>query len=177
MKHRFFITVIFFLGISLIFAQSSSIPNGYRKVTLGMSLSEVKNALFRDKIFGYRGDADVSLLPSDYKQTIIETQGDTFILESWFLFNEDKLYNMAINLNPDKVDYPSVFRTLCKKYGEPDFLNPEKALWKNSSVQMSLEKPLTIKYIDVLVNEKLIADAKATESAEEILREDFLNSL
>jgi len=177
MKHRFFFTVIFFISFSFIFAQSASIPNGYRKVSLGMTLSEVKDALFRDKIFGYRGDADVSLLPSDYKQTIIETQGDSFIAESWFLFNDDRLYNMAININPDKMDYATVFRTLCKKYGEPLFLNPEKAMWKNSSVQMSLEKPLTIKYIDIIVNEKLLSEATAKESAEEILRDDFLNSL
>ena len=177
MKSRFLFILILCITFSFISAETSSIPKGYRKVSLGMTLSEVKDALFRDKIFGYRGDSDVSLLPSDYKQTIIESQGDSFILESWFLFNEDKLYNMAININPEKMDYASVFKTLCKKYGQPDSLNPEKAMWKDSDVQMSLERPLTIKYIDLKVNEKLLSQANAKESAEEILRDDFLNSL
>lgn len=155
----------------------SPIPHGYRNINLGMTLDAVKTELLGDSIFGYRGDRDVSLLPNGNKQTIIETSNDGFIESSWFLFHQDRLYNMSININQNLMDYHSVFKTLCKKYGEPKSLNPQKVLWENEWITMTLERPLSIKYIDNLIFQRLQDNSKIHKSAGEMLREDFLDSL
>jgi hypothetical protein len=59
----------------------------------------------------------------------------------------------------------------------PNFISPEKSEWKNDSVIMSLEKPLSIKYTDKKVFDELRDRASVNKSAEEQAREDFLNAL
>lgn len=155
----------------------SPLPHGYRNINLGMTLDAVKIELLGDSLFGYRGDRDVSLLPNGNKQTIIETSNDGFIESSWFLFHQDRLYNMSININQNLMDYHSVFYTLCEKYGEPKSLNPQKVTWENEWITMTLERPLSIKYIDNLIFQRLQNNSKIDKSAGEMLREDFLDSL
>ena len=95
----------------------------------------------------------------------------------WFQFYEEKLYSITVNVNREKIDHYSIFSTLCKKYGNPDTLNPEKSVWKSQSVMMSLERPLTLKYVDLQIFEKLQNKSTVSPSAQEVLREMFLDSL
>lgn len=157
------------------FAQAS-LPSGYRGITLGMSLDQVKSALLRDAMFGYRGERDVTMLP-DGDRNIIETKGNGYLSDCWFQFTDGKLYTIIININTDKMDYYSIFNTLCGKYGNPDELDPEHCSWKGSSVIMTLEKPLCIKYIDVQLSGLLADQAQTQAAAEEMLRKNFLDSL
>ncbi|NLL99954.1 MAG: hypothetical protein GX220_00665 [Treponema sp.] len=168
---------IFLFSNYFLFSQSSDLPHGYRNINLGMTLESVKKELLSDSVFGYRGDRDVSLLPNGYKQTIIETSNNGFLSATWFLFNENRLYNMTININRELMDYHSVFLTLCNKYGQPEFLNPEKAIWQNEWIQMTLERPLSIKYMDMIVFNSLQEESGVDQSVREMLREDFLDSL
>ena len=66
---------------------------------------------------------------------------------------------------------------MCEKYGQPNSLSPKKSEWKNDSVIMSLEKPLTLKYTDVKTFEELQNKSYVRESAEEYNRKNFLDSL
>ena len=102
------------------------LPNGYSTVKLGMTLEEVKSALLRDSDFGYRGDRDVSLLPGENRH-LIETKGGSFLGNCWFQFYDESLYIISVNVNREFMDYYSIFSTLCKKYGNPKYLDPEKA--------------------------------------------------
>ena len=120
-----------------------------------MSLEETKDALVKDSSFGYHGDRDVSLVPGTNK-VLIETDseyghGSNFLKRCYFQFFEDKLFIITININQDKMDYYSIFTKLSEKYGKPDSLDPQSATWKNDDITLSLERPLTLKYID---NEK-----------------------
>ena len=98
------ILAIFSLSFLFIFSlNAKDIPNGYKTVKLGMSLEETKDELLRDTDFGYRGDRDVSLLPSANKN-LIETDsstglGSNFLERCWFQFYNDKLYIITININ------------------------------------------------------------------------------
>lgn len=157
------------------FAQAS-LPSGYRGITLGMSLEQVKSALLRDAEFGYRGDRDVSMLP-DGDRNIIETKGAGYLSDCWFQFTDGKLYTIIININTAKMDYYSVFNTLCGKYGNPDELDPEHCTWNGSAVIMTLEKPLCIKYIDVQLSGQLEQRAQTEAASEETARKSFLDSL
>ena len=155
---------------------NTNLPTGYSTVKLGMSLEDVKTALLRDPDFGYRGERDVSLLPGENRQ-LIETNGADFLGNCWFQFHENSLYIISINVNPDFMDYYSIFSTLCKKYGNPNYLDPEKATWENESVILSLEKPLCLKYTDAQTYAKINEESKVQEATIEYLRQGFLDSL
>lgn len=153
---------------------SGGIPGTYRSVSLGMSLEEAKKALLADHIFGYRGDRDVSLLPT-MNRTLIETVGDSFIRRAWFQFHEEALYIMTFNMDPGLVDYYSIYKSLVGKYGEPSALDPRKAMWEDGKVTLSLERPLTVKYMDAEVFASLLGETGADKAAYDLLRENFVN--
>ena len=160
---------------------AKDLPNGYGDITLGMSLEQAKDALKKNPEFGYHGDRDVSLLPGE-NRVLIETDADrgfgsNFLNRCWFQFSEDLLYIMLINVNKEKMDYYSIFTNLCEKYGNPDSLSPEKAVWKNDTVTMSLEKPLTLKYVDNKKFEELQNKSNVKPGHVEITRDDFLSGL
>ena len=182
MKHLRFL----FLGLLLsllpvaLFAQEA-LPSGYANIRLGMSLEEVKAALKKDPQFGYRGDRDVSLLPGDAR-VLIETDSSrnaphSFLDRCWFQFYEEKLCVIIINVKTSRMDHYSIFSKLCGKYGNPATLNPEKSEWVSDTVIMSLEKPLTLKYIDKAVFDKLQNQSQVNKSIEETSRERFLEGL
>jgi hypothetical protein len=155
-------------------AEILPLPRTFRELTLGMSLDELKNALAADSLFRYRGDRDVSLLPIQ-EQTLIETSGFSFIRRAFFQLEEGNLFIMSFTLDTSLVDHYSVFTSFVEKYGEPNSLNPRQAVWENAESRISIERPLTVKYIDKIVFDELIEQSDAEESFELELRRDFLN--
>ena len=146
----------------------------YRTISLGMDIQTVKEQLLADSLFGYRGERDVSLLPT-LNRTLIETAGFSFISRSWFQFYEEKLYIMSFYLDSEKVDYYSVYSSLVQKYGEPAFLDPRKAVWSDGRITLSIERPLTVKYIDSAVFASLLDRSGTEKAVSEMLREEFIN--
>jgi hypothetical protein len=155
-------------------ANPVELPDTYRSVTLGMDLEAVKTELLADSLFGYRGERDVSLLPGE-NRSLIETSGPSFIRRAWFQFSDSKLYIMTFNLDPSKVDYYSLYSTLVKKYGEPAVLDPHKAVWAGEKVTLSLERPLTVKYVENEVFNGILEGSKAEKAITDVQRENFLN--
>ncbi|MGN0729771.1 hypothetical protein [Treponema sp.] len=171
---------MFFFSVFTVCAQEA-LPAGYRGIQLGMSVEQVKDALKKDHNFGYRGDRDVSLLPGE-NRTLIETDTSrtapySFLERCWFQFYEGKLYTITLTLRRSKIDHYSVFSSLTEKYGNPGTLNPEKSEWKDDSVIMALERPLTLKYTDRGIFEELQSKALVEKSAEEMARDNFLEGL
>jgi hypothetical protein len=161
-KKKLFAAPLFALLCAASFAQTA-LPKGYGNIVLGMSKEEVQDALKKTPAFGYRGERDVSLLPST-RQTVIETPGGGSVFaRAWFQFNEDRLAVITINLNPAKADRFSVFTTLVSKYGEPRVITPQKSEWRNDDIIFTLESPLTLKYVDARVFDK---DAEQTSSGQ-----------
>lgn len=151
-----------------------ALPDTYRTLSLGMTIDAVKEQLLSDGLFGYRGERDVSLLPT-LNRSLIETVGSSFIIRSWFQFYEEKLYIMTFNLDSEKVDYYSIYSGLVKKYGEPVSLDPHKAVWGDEKVTLSLERPLTLKYMDAAVFQSLLDSSGADKAVSDLLRETFIN--
>lgn len=75
------------------------------------------------------------------------------------------------------MDHFSVFDSLCKKYGMPDSVSPEKSVWNGEGVTMSLERPLTLKYVDKATFESLQKKSMVGPDGTEITREMFLEGL
>lgn len=172
----FFLTA--FCSISVLFSEDK-LPLGYGGVTLGMGFEETKEALIKNREFGYNGPRDVSLLPGE-NRALIETDAVrhhvySFLDRCFFQFADEKLEVITINLNRDRIDHYSVFYTLCQKYGKPISLSPQKSVWKDGSVIMSLERPLTLKYVASGTLERATSDVPL--AGVEMTRDSFLNGL
>jgi hypothetical protein len=153
----------------------NTLSSEFHGIRLGMGLDELKSALLGNSLFSFRGDRDVSLLPAG-EQVLIETSGLSFVKRAFFQLRDNRLFIMAYSLNTETMDHYSVFSALVANYGDPDSLNPKEAVWLSDEVRLSVERPLTVKYIDRKVFDKLALDSKVTVTKETLLREEFLDA-
>jgi hypothetical protein len=155
---------------------AAELPRSYRGISLGMSLADLKTALQHDGLFNFRGDRDVSFLPaSAQSQNLVETTGPSFIRRAFFQLRDDELFIMGYALHTGLVDHYSVFTGLKEKYGEPSYLDPQQAVWETGTTRISIERPLTVKYIDMRIFNELIGESALIESAETKRRQEFLD--
>lgn len=157
-------------------ASPASLPSDFRGITLGMGLEEVQALLQKDSLFRYRGPEDVSLLPVR-NQSLVETSGVSFVQRAFFQFQDGKLWVIILMLNPDKIDHFSIYSSLSAKYGDPGIMGPREARWEDKSVRISLERPLTLRYMDLKVLQGVQEGSLAKEGAEELDRKAFLDGL
>jgi hypothetical protein len=148
-------------------------PRGFRNILLGMSLEQTKEELLRDPLFDYRGDPDVSFLPLS-EQTLIECGGNAFISRAYFQFSGGTLATITLALERDEVDHYTMFTTLSEKYGPHDELNPQRVVWRLPQVDLALERPLTVKYIDRAAFDAAIEAGAADRVLGDVARERFL---
>jgi hypothetical protein len=148
-------------------------PRGFRSIQLGMELEQVKGLLMEDPLYDYRGDPDISFLPLP-PQTLIETSGSSFVRRAYFQFEEDLLYIIILSMDPDRLDYYTLYSTLSGKYGPPTGLDPTEAVWQFEGLRLSLERPLNVKYIDSTVFEALKEEGQVQADLWEISKDNFL---
>jgi hypothetical protein len=151
----------------------ASLPKGFRGISLGMELDQVKKELQSDPLFGYRGDPDVSLLPQTH-QYLIECSGASYVRRAYFQFADGRLLTMILVLDSEKLDHYSLFSALSTKYGPPTSLNPQETVWQSDLVRLSLERPLTVKYVDQATFNTLVGKANAPSDLENLSREKFI---
>lgn len=149
------------------------LPKGFRGIQLGLDIETVKDRLDEDSYFIYRGEPDVSML-ADPDSSLIECRGFRFIDRAFFQFYEGRLYIIILKLNPEELDYYSVYSALTNKYGKSDSLDPKQVLWQNEEVRLSLERPLSVKYIELETFTSLIEEGKADKTFRAVTRREFL---
>lgn len=157
-------------------ATPTGLPRGYRGIELGMSLDEVEAILAKDPWYGFRGPEDVSLLAIP-NMSLIEVIGISFVRRGFFQFHEGRLWVMILSLDPGRMDHYSTYTTLAGKYGEPGYLDPKESRWEDGTTRIALERPLTLRYLDLGVLAALRDASLARESVEELERRDFLGGL
>ncbi|MGL4525227.1 MAG: hypothetical protein ACRCVN_06915 [Spirochaetia bacterium] len=154
----------------------TEVPAGYRDYTFGLSIADVRKKLENDPQFFYKGEPDVTMMePPD--RTTIGVEGNHLLTNGFFLFHEDQLYGVILEMNTQGLDYFALYSQLNKKYGTPTTLNPQRALWETENVLMSLERALFIKYIDRGVFEQIKEKMDLQKNYEAKTREDFLSEL
>lgn len=79
-------------------------------------------------------------------------------------------------MNPENIDYYSIYSFLVEKYGEPSVVDQKKSLWEDDRVRFILERPLTLKYIEVSVFKKIIENREKKEALSEKIREQFIRA-
>jgi len=175
----FLFCLLFFTQTLLIRAQAQEntqpVPRQFRGLSLGMTLDDLKSALAKDDLFSFRGDRDVSFLPIR-EQTLVETTGLSYIRRAYFQLAEGAVFIMSFSLDTKLMDHYSVFTSFVRKYGPPISLSPGEAVWETDDTRVAIERPLTVKYIDKKVFNRLIEDSKALENRELMRREDFLEN-
>lgn len=139
-----------------------------------MTVDEVETALKQDPYFDYRGPPDLSMLASP-NESLIETQGYSFIRRAFFQFYDKKLYIMTLMLNPSEISYYTMYTTLIAKFGQSTSLSPEEVVWESTDYRLSLERPLSVKYIDKSVFDRLKEAGKMKQSDRSVSRDQFLN--
>lgn len=159
---------------SIVPENPEEVPRQFRSLSLGLSLEDLKLALTGEGLFLFRGDRDVSFLPVR-EETLVETTGSSFVRRAYFQLSDGMVYIMSFSLDPGLVDHYSVFTSFMKKYGEPQTLNPGEAMWESDDTRVSIERPLTVKYIDKTVFNRLTEESKTGERWGIKLKEDFLN--
>ncbi|MDR0668571.1 MAG: hypothetical protein LBF95_00685 [Treponema sp.] len=165
----------FSLGLGAQEGAGPELPRQFRGLSLGMGLEELKAALAADVLFSFRGDRDVSFLPNP-QQNLVETTGLSFVKRAFFQLDKGALFIMAFTMNTDLVDYYSLFTALSEKYGPPGSLSPRQSVWENGSTRLALERPLTVKYIDLGVFNGLVEDSTVQETYELRLRQEFIDA-
>ena len=157
-------------------SEEGGFPRSFRGIELGMAKEEVDALLSADSFFSYRGPDDVSLLPSP-NQSLIETAGDSFVKRAFFQFYEGKLWVMILVMDQRKMDHYSVYSSLRAKYGEPTLLDPREVRWEDEATRVALERPLTLRYLDLATYRSLREGSEAREAVEELERREFLGDL
>lgn len=174
------IVVIFGIVISAAYSQSPvgkvPISRGYDTIKLGMAYQASYDALMASSSLDYRGTPDVSMSPGR-EEKIIETRGGRFIRRGIFQFRNDKLFTIILELNPEQLDYFTLYSTFTERYGEAAFLSPQECRWEDGSVRLVLEKPLTLKYLDIAVLDALHQEAGIEQSGQERSRANFIERL
>ncbi|MDR2481545.1 MAG: hypothetical protein LBD07_04545 [Spirochaetaceae bacterium] len=154
--------------------EKTPLPTTFREFSLGMNLEDLKTSLTKDSYFAFRGDRDVSYLPvSD--QNLVESAGTSFIKRAFFQLKDSAIFIMAFTMNTGMIDHYSVFTAFVEKYGQPQVLSPKEAVWEQDNVRISIERPLTVKYIDKQVFDALVDDSRVVRSRSAELREEFLD--
>ena len=154
--------------------EENVLPRQFREIALGMSLDALKDALKEDNMFNFRGDRDVSFIPVR-EESLVETTGSSFIRRAFFQLRDGNLFIMSFTLNTGMMDHYSVFTQMVKKYGQPSSLNPKEAVWETEETRISIERPLTVKYIDLNVFNDIINDSSLIQSRRIQQRQDFLD--
>jgi hypothetical protein len=183
MKRRpyFPLLLCFLLPLGFVHAQdeeaveAAALPRSFHNIFLGISLETLKSYLREDAAFNFREDRDVSLIPSAPEQTLVETQGSSFIRRAFFQLRTGEVFIMSFTLNTALVDYYSVFTTFVKRYGEPTSLSPREAVWETGDTRVSIERPLTVKYIDKNNFNAMVQSPSANGDRELLQRNEFLD--
>ncbi|MCL2293385.1 MAG: hypothetical protein FWC36_00735 [Spirochaetes bacterium] len=154
--------------------RSGTLPTGFMNINLGMSMAEVRQELAENPYFDYRGEPDVSMLLTR-NQHLIETAGRSFIRKAYFQFYEDRLFIITLVLNPERIDFFTMYTNFEERFDRPIRIDPSGAFWENNEVSLSIERPVTIKYMDRRVLDRLAAERREVEDRSRRIKEEFLN--
>lgn len=151
-----------------------SLRRGFREIVLGSDFESAEEAIIGDMAFAYRGRPDISLSLSQ-EDTVIDTRGRGYVDRGLFAFHEDRLFSISLYLQQQRLDYFQVFNQLTERYGDPVTLDPERAIWEDARTRIELERPLTVRYLDVETFRARRDEARTRQAIEDITRDDFLD--
>ena len=146
---------------------------GFGDIHIGMSFPEVDQLLRSSGVFRYRGEADVSLSPGR-ERVVMEVEGFDYIRRGIFQFIDDQLFSITLILSQSTMDHFTLFTRFTERYGEPEQFGPRRIVWEDGQRRLTLERPLTVQYLDLIQFTERRDQGRAQESLRELSRELFL---
>jgi len=160
-----------------VFSQTPvAIPEGYKEFTFGMSMDTVKDLVSKSQEFDSVRE-EVLTIRTEPDREIITVKGRGFVKRGYFHFNEDKLFHIYLIMNESKIGYYNLLKGLTEKYGNPATLDPKRAVWKNQTARVVIEKPSVVKYTSIPVWESLGSNDLADRNVLQINRDDFIGNM
>jgi hypothetical protein len=153
--------------------RSSELQRSFEVLNLGMSYEETLQVLQESAYFNFRGLADVSLRPSS-GDPILQVQGNGYVQDGILQFHENTLFSLTLIINQQDFAYSTFYKSFTEQYGNPNELNPNRAVWENVTTRISLEKPLSIQYLDMTTFNRLLEESLIQKSAEMFSKDIFL---
>ncbi len=153
-----------------------AIPEGYKEFTFGMTMSAVKDLISKSQEFDSVRE-EVLTIRTEPDREIITVKGRGFVKRGYFHFNEDKLFHIYLIMNDSKIGYYNLLKGLTEKYGNPNDLDPKRAIWKNQTARVVIEKPSVVKYTSIPVWESLGSNDLADRNVLQINRDDFIGKM
>lgn len=175
---RFIILAFILFSLPLLFAQEKSeiqsnglqAIKGFDTLTLGMDYQSALNALDFSSNFIYNSQMPMWI----ESNPVIAANGKGFVDKGYFQFYNGALYSITIELNRNRIDFFTLFMQLQQKYGKYKSFSPTIVRWEDENALLSLEKPLTLRYLEKRIHSQLIESSKVKESQKQKMREDFL---
>lgn len=156
-----------------VFSQEATLRRGFREIQLQLPMERVQDLLAADSAFDYRGPADLSMALSR-EEPVIDTRGRGFVQRGLFQFSREQLYIITLYLDQRHLDYFQLFEQLRQRYGDPVDLDPRRAVWDDAVTRIELERPLTVRYIDLDAFETIRQERRMLRAAQDVSREQFL---
>ncbi len=121
---------------------------GFGNISLGANMESTIEHLMNNPIISLpRKYQDIDIA-SETSDSFISINQNKFFRSGYFLFQNDSLYAITIRYQQNQTDFLALLQTLNDKYGKGAFMNADTVAWEYGDVQMILERPTTIKYIN-----------------------------
>lgn len=145
-------------------------PWGYGELKLGESYERIRELLEQSNDFQYNSQR----MSWTADSPTISAEGRGHIRKGYFQFHDQKLYSIILVLDENKLDYYTLFNTFEKRYGAFSELSPAQVKWTGNSSSLALEKPLTVKYLDLELHRQFLDTSMVDKAEGEVSREGFL---
>jgi hypothetical protein len=165
-----------FIFSLFIFINATPLNNGYKNIKLGMTQSEVKKILQNSPDFVAVKEEILSIRISPDTE-IISTEGTGFIQLAYFHFNEDRLYQIFLKIDENKVGYYYLLQNLTKKYGKTAGFSPDRVYWEDHDTKIILEKPCSLKYFHMSIWNSIKSQDETDDTVLEKVRKRFIDDL
>ncbi len=171
----FFVFLMIFIINGLTYSQEP-LSDGYKNIKLGMSKEEVQNILMKSIEFNYKKE-EILTFRLEPDTDIISTEGYGYIINAYFHFHQDQLFQIILKISEDKIGYYYILKNFTTRFGKSTNLSPTRSIWDNEKIRIVLEKPCTLKYVYLPVWNGLLKEDVTSDNILELNRQKFVDDL
>lgn len=174
-KIKFFlISVLLFITFFLNCIEPLS--DGYKDIKLGMSKENVQSILEKSIEFNFKRE-EILTFRLEPDTEIISTEGLNYIINAYFHFSHDKLFQIILKLDESKIGYYYLLKKFTERFGKSTELSPARSIWDNDKIRLIIEKPCTVKYIYLPIWNGLLKSDNTSDNLIDLNREKFIDGL
>ena len=171
----FFVLLIIINFVSFIYG-IEPLSEGYKDIKLGITQDEAKNILKQSRDFNLKRE-EILTIRLEPDTEILSTEGFGFINFAYFHFHQDKLFQILLKIDKNRIGYYLLLKKMSTRFGSPSKFSPKRATWQNDKVRIAIEKPCTIKYIYLPIWNNLVKNDLSSDHILDSIREKFVDDL